>query len=81
MDAKKVLVSGGARGIGAGIVRPALAEDTSPDDFSDVINLDVGAAPQCVQAVLPAMRQERLIGYNFKPMDRTDVAAIFGAAL
>ncbi len=28
-----------------------------------------------------ALRQERLIGYNFKPMDRTDVAAIFGAAL
>lgn len=28
-----------------------------------------------------AMRQERLIGYNFKPMDRSDVEAVFRAAL
>jgi len=28
-----------------------------------------------------ALRQERLIGYNFKPMSRQDVLAIFGAAL
>lgn len=40
-----------------GIVRPALAEDTSLDDFADVINLNVGAALLCVQAVLPAMHR------------------------
>lgn len=40
-----------------GIVRPALAEDTSLEDFRDVINLNVGAALLCVQAVLPAMRR------------------------
>jgi alcohol dehydrogenase len=28
-----------------------------------------------------AMRQERLIGYNFKPMDRSDVEAVFRSAL
>jgi len=28
-----------------------------------------------------ALRQERLIGYNFKPMDRTDIEAVFRAAL
>jgi alcohol dehydrogenase class IV len=28
-----------------------------------------------------ALRQERLIGYNFKPMDRTDVESAFRAAL
>lgn len=28
-----------------------------------------------------ALRQERLIGYNFKPMDRMDVEAVFRAAL
>ncbi len=40
-----------------GIVRPALAEDTTLDDFTDVINLNVGAALLCMQAVLPAMRR------------------------
>ena len=40
-----------------GIVRPAFAEDTSLDDFADVINLNVGSALLCMQALLPAMRR------------------------
>lgn len=40
-----------------GIVRPARAEDTSLDDFKNVIDLNVGAALLCMQAVVPAMRR------------------------
>ena len=40
-----------------GIVRPACAEDTRLDDFADVINLNVGSALLCMQALLPAMRR------------------------
>jgi 3-oxoacyl-[acyl-carrier protein] reductase len=40
-----------------GIVRPAPAEDTTLDDFADVINLNTRTALLCVQAVLPAMRR------------------------
>jgi len=42
-----------------GIVRPALAEDTTLGDFTDVVNLNARAALLCVQAVLPAMRRAK----------------------
>ena len=40
-----------------GIVNPALLEDTRPEEFFDVINLNVRTALMCVQAVLPVMRE------------------------
>ena len=40
-----------------GIVKPALLEDTSLEDFSDVINLNARTALMCMQAVLPVMRK------------------------
>jgi NAD(P)-dependent dehydrogenase (short-subunit alcohol dehydrogenase family) len=42
-----------------GIVRPAPAEETTIEDFADVVNLNARAALLCVQAVLPAMRRAR----------------------
>lgn len=40
-----------------GIVKPALLEDTSLEDFSDVINLNARTALMCMQAALPVMRK------------------------
>lgn len=42
-----------------GMVRPALLEDTTLDDFDAVIRLNVRAALQCTQALLPGMRSAR----------------------
>ena len=42
-----------------GIVRPAKIEDTTLEDLSEVMSLNVRTALQCVQAVLPAMRKRR----------------------
>jgi NAD(P)-dependent dehydrogenase (short-subunit alcohol dehydrogenase family) len=39
-----------------GIVRPALLEDTTPEDFMKVVTLNSQTAMLCLQAVLPAMR-------------------------
>ncbi len=39
-----------------GMVRPALLENTSLDDFDAVIRLNVRVALQCTQALLPGMR-------------------------
>jgi NAD(P)-dependent dehydrogenase (short-subunit alcohol dehydrogenase family) len=41
-----------------GIVRPATAEETSLDDFDELMRLNARSALQCVQAVLPAMRAQ-----------------------
>jgi 3-oxoacyl-[acyl-carrier protein] reductase len=41
----------------AGIVAPALIEDVELADFDRVAAVNLGAAIQCTQAVLPAMRQ------------------------
>lgn len=41
----------------AGIVCPALLEDTTIDDMERVLAVNVKAAMVCVQAVLPAMKQ------------------------
>ena len=40
----------------AGIVRPATIENTSIEDFYDVMNVNVAAAIICVQELLPTMK-------------------------
>lgn len=40
-----------------GIVKPALLEDTTLEDFSNVINLNTRTALMCTQAIIPAMRK------------------------
>jgi len=44
-----------------GMVRPALLEDTKPNDFIDVMMLNASTAMLCVQAVLPTMKS---LGYG-----------------
>jgi len=41
-----------------GIVRPASLEDTAIEDFSDVLNVNARSALMCLQALLPAMRDQ-----------------------
>jgi 3-oxoacyl-[acyl-carrier protein] reductase len=43
----------------AGIVAPALLEDTRLNDFDLVVSVNLRAAIQCAQAVLPAMKAAR----------------------
>jgi len=40
-----------------GIVRPALIEDQTLEDFGQVISLNLRCAMQCVQALLPGMKE------------------------
>ncbi|MEL7120042.1 MAG: SDR family oxidoreductase [Bacteroidota bacterium] len=40
-----------------GLVRPALLEDTTTDDFMTIMQLNAQTAMLCLQAVLPAMRK------------------------
>ncbi|MEL6660137.1 MAG: SDR family oxidoreductase [Bacteroidota bacterium] len=40
-----------------GLVRPALLEDTTTDDFMTIMQLNAQTAMLCLQAILPAMRK------------------------
>lgn len=42
-----------------GIVRPALLEDTTLEDFDDVLDVNLRCAFQCTQALLPAMKEAK----------------------
>jgi NAD(P)-dependent dehydrogenase (short-subunit alcohol dehydrogenase family) len=67
-------MTGGARGVGPGVARLLL----STAHHVTVLGKELRTAHSERRGVLC---QERLIGYNFKPLYRNDVEAIFRTAL